>query len=325
MISIIIPCRNEEKFIGRCLDSVIKQDYPKEDMEILVVNGASQDKTEEIIDDFAGKYPFIKLLENPRKFTPFGLNIGIKTVKGDIIIRMDAHALYEKDYISKCVEHLKESGAENVGGAIETLPADETLTAKAIAFSLSHPLGVASLFRLGSQKPIEVDTVFGGCYKKEIFQKMGSFNEKLIRSQDLEFNLRLRKAGGKILLFPDIVAHYYASANFKDFAKHNFSDGLWVTYPLRFKIKAFSLRHFIPLLFVLSVILSFSLSLILEHFFLLFLFIVIFYSLTILFFSFKIAEKEKDLRYLFLMPVAFFCRHFIYGLGSIVGLFKTVF
>ena len=113
-ISIIIPCRNEEKYTGKCLDSIIMQDYPKENLEVLVIDGASEDKTREIVQDFSSQYPFIKLLTNPQKFTPFALNIGIKAAKGEIIVRMDAHAGYEKDYVSKCVAHLMESGADNV-------------------------------------------------------------------------------------------------------------------------------------------------------------------------------------------------------------------
>ena len=122
MVSVIIPCRNEEKFIGKCLDSLIEQDYPKEDLEILVVDGKSEDKTKEIVESFAGRYPFIKLLDNPNKYTPFALNIGIKASVGEVIIRMDSHAGYQKDYISKCVKYSKELGADNVGGVIKHYP-----------------------------------------------------------------------------------------------------------------------------------------------------------------------------------------------------------
>lgn len=306
-VSIIIPCRNEERFIGKCLESIANQDYPKEKMEVLVIDGASEDRTKEMVESWKLKIENLKLLNNSQKFTPFGLNIGIKNSKGKIIIRMDAHADYEKDYISKCVKYLKEYNADNVGGIIKTLPAEETLTAKAIAFCLSHFFGSASVFRLGTNKPQEVDTVFGGCYKKEVFDKIGLFNENLIRSQDLEFNLRLKKAGGKIMLFPDIVAYYYPQSNFKNFFKHNFEDGVWAIYPLKFVEMSFGLRHYIPLIFILT--LPFS---------------ILPYLLLSLFFSVQIAVREVDIRYLFLMPIAFFCRHFGYGLGSFLGLIKLL-
>ena len=93
LVSIIIPCRNEEKYIGKCLDSIINQDYPEEKIEILVIDGMSEDKTKEIIKQYSEKHPFIKLLENPQKFTPFGLNIGIKKAKGKVIVRMDSHEI----------------------------------------------------------------------------------------------------------------------------------------------------------------------------------------------------------------------------------------
>ncbi|MDD5145567.1 MAG: glycosyltransferase family 2 protein [Candidatus Pacebacteria bacterium] len=319
-VSIIIPCRNEEKYIEKCLNSVISQDYPKENFEILVIDGASEDKTKEIVKNYIAKYSFIQILDNPNKFTPFGLNIGIRASKGKIIIRMDAHAGYEKDYISKCAKYLGEYNADNVGGVIKTLPANDTLEAKAISISLSHPFGAASGFRLGLQTPKEVDTVFGGCYKREVFDKIGFYNENLTRSQDLELNLRLSKAGGKIMLFPDIVAYYYPSSDFEGFFKHNFSDGFWVTYPLKFGIHAFSSRHLIPMVFVLGLIFSFLLfpkSI--------FLFIFFIYLFASLYFSLKVFQKEKNSKYLILLPLAFACRHFGYGIGSIAGLIRTLF
>lgn len=324
MISVIIPCRNEEKFISKCLESIIEQDYPKENLEILVVDGDSEDKTREIIKDFSFKYPFIKLLENPNKFTPFGLNIGLREAKGEVIVRMDSHAGYQRDYISKCLKYLKESKADNVGGVIKTVPKTNTLWAKAIAYSLSSFFGVGtSYFRAGSKKPRWADTVFGGCYKKEVFEKVGSFNEKLIRSQDFEFNKRLKKAGGKILLVPEIIAFYYPQSNLKDFLKHYFKDGVWTIYPLKFGVRIFSFRHLVPLIFVTG----FMGSLILGIFFfwprVLFVLILASYLLLNFFFSLKISFKE-GLKYLAILPIVFAGRHFGYGLGSLWGLVKLI-
>jgi glycosyltransferase involved in cell wall biosynthesis len=307
LLSIVIPCRNEEKFIARCLDSIIYQDYPKENLEVLVVDGASEDGTKEIVKDYSQKFPFIKLLENPKKFTSFGLNVGIKQSRGEIIIRMDAHATYRKDYIFKCVKYLKEYNADNVGGIIKTLPVINTIVAKAIAISLSSSFGAASDFRIGSSTAKEADTVFGGCYKREVFNKIGFFNENLIRSQDLEFNLRLKGAGGKILLVPDIVSYYYPQSALFAFLKHNFSDGIWAIYPLKFVKIPFKLRHYLPLIFVLTLPLS-----------------ILPYILVSLFFSLKIAIKEKSPLYFFVLPIVFASRHFGYGFGSILGLIKLL-
>lgn len=310
LVSIIIPCRNEEKFIGRCLDSIIKQDYPKDKLEVLVIDGMSEDRTREIIEKLKTQNLKLKirLLDNPRRITPCALNIGIKNAKGDLIIRMDAHATYGKDYISKCVKYLNEYNADNAGGIIKTLPGKNTLIAKAIALCLSHPFGTGgSYFRVGSKEPKWVDTVFGGCYKREVFERIGLFNENLKRSQDMEFNLRLKKAGGKILLVPDIISYYYPKSNLKDFWKHNFEDGVWAIYPLKFVKMPFKLRHYIPLIFVLTLPLS-----------------IWPYFLLSLFFSFQIAHQEKNLKLFFLMPIAFFCRHLSYGIGSLVGLLKLL-
>lgn len=324
IVSVIIPCRNEEKFIAKCLDSILLQDYPKESLEILVVDGASTDKTKEIIKSYTEKYPFIRLLENPQKFTPFGLNIGIKNSKGETIVRMDAHAGYQKDYISKCAKYLKDSGADNIGGTMKTLPAKNTLMAKAIAFSLSSRFGAASSFRIGSLEPQEVDTVFGGCYKRDVFDRIGFFNEKLTRSQDMEFNLRLKKSGGKIMLFPDVVSYYYPKSKLPAFLKHNFQDGIWSVYPLKFIKTKFKLRHYIPLIFVGSLIGAGILSVFCRIFLALFFFIIFSYLFLAAVFSFKTAKEEKDFRFLFIMPVVFASRHIVYGLGSLWGLLKLI-
>ena len=193
-ISIIIPCRNEEKFIGKCLDSIIAQDYPKNSIEILILDGRSTDRTREILKKYTQKYSFIKVLDNPKKIQTTALNIGIKKARGEIIIRMDAHNIYEKSYMSKCVTYLRKYDVDNVGGICVTLPANNTIIAKSIALALSHPFGVGNVyFRIGSKNPRFVDTVPFGCYKKEIFEKIGLFDENLVRNQDIEFNLRLKR------------------------------------------------------------------------------------------------------------------------------------
>ncbi len=313
-VSAIVPCRNEERFIGECLESIVKNDYPKEKLEVLVVDGMSKDKTREIIEKYTKQYPFVKFLKNPKKITPSSMNIGIKNSKGKIIIKMDAHTFYERDYISKCVKYLEESGADNVGGVLETLPSKDNIVARAIAICLSHFFGAGtSYFRTGSKEPREVDTVAFGCYWKKIFDEIGLYNEKMDKIEDFELNYRLRKAGGKIMLFPDIKAFYYPSSeNLKQFSEHNFTDGIWSTYHLKFSKRLLvSWRHLTPMIFVLSLLLFFSI-------------IFTLYLLVSFCFSFKVALKEKDFRYLFIMPVFFASRHIGYGLGSIWGLVKIL-
>ena len=322
-VSVIIPCFNEEEFIAKCLDSLLSQDFPKEDMEILVIDGNSKDRTQEIVREYIKKYPLIKIFENPKKYTPFALNIGIKNAKGEIIVRTDAHATYENDYISKCIKYLERYKADNIGGIQKVVSKEDTLVSKAIAASFSNLFGTGdSYYRTGSKEPKEVDTVFCGCYRKEVFNKIGFFNEKLFRSQDMELNMRLKKAGGKIMLIPDIIVRYHPKSDLIGFWKHNILDGVWAIYLLKFVKTPLKLRHLLPFIFVLSLI-----SLLITGFFCpfcfkLFLGIILLYLAVNLYFSFVISLKEKDLRYFFILPLVFAIRHFGYGIGSLLGLIK---
>ena len=323
-VSVIIPCRNEEKYIEECLDSVINQDYPKEKLEVLVVDGMSEDRTREVIEKYTKQYLFIKLLNNPKKITPVAFNIGVKNSNGDFIIIMGAHSVYERDYISKCVKYSNEYNADNVGGIWKIVPREKTLVAKSIAFASSSIFGAGdAYYRSGySGKPKWVDTVFGGCYRREIFDRVGLFNENLAKTQDMEFNIRLKRAGGKILLVPEIVAYYYPKSNLKDFFLHNFEDGIWAIYPLKFVKIPLKLRHYIPLIFTSSLLGTGILGIFFPIFFWLFLFIISLYLLANVYFSSKTVLREKDFKYFFIMPVVFATRHIGYGLGSIWGLIK---
>lgn len=322
-ISIIIPARNEEKFISRCLDSLLANDYAKELLEIFVVDGMSEDRTREIVSLYATRYPNIFLLENSKKITPVALNIGIKAARGDLVMRVDAHATYASDYISKCAKYLEICGADNVGGVVKTTPADGSTQALSVALCLSHPLGAGnSRFRTGTSEPAWTDTVFGGCYKKEVFERIGLFNEHLERSQDMEFNQRLTKAGGKILCAPDIVAYYYPKATISSFFAHNIRDGIWAIYPLRFTHTALRPRHYAPLIFVGLFVGSFALGLFFRFFQFLFLAGLVFYAAVVFLVSLKEARKANNAKLLLFLPLVFAARHFGYGIGSWIGLWK---
>lgn len=322
-VSIIIPCRNEEKFIAQCLDSVLANDYPKDKMQVFVVDGMSKDKTREILEKYIRKYPFIKLLDNPKYIAATALNIGIRESKGSIIMRMDAHATYDKSYISKCVGYLEKYDADNVGGVISIIPRDKAMMGKGIVKAMSSFLGSGDArYKTGSKNFLETDTVPFGCFKREIFEKIGFFNENLQRSQDMEFNIRLKKAGGKIYLFPDIVSYYYVRSGLKDFFVHNFKDGIWAVYPLKFVRMPFKPRHYIPLAFVSGLIFLFLFGLFLKPFLCLFLGIVALYVLVLLYSAVKVSLKENDATYLFSLPVSLATRHFAYGFGSVFGIIK---
>jgi glycosyltransferase involved in cell wall biosynthesis len=323
-VSIIMPCRNEEKSIARCLDSIIANDYPKSHLEVLVIDGKSLDRTKEVVEAYIRKYGFIKLLDNPKMIQTFATNIGIKAARGDIIIRMDAHAEYISDFISKSISWLEESEAGGVGGIWVTRPGDSTKVAKAIALILSHPFGVGNAyFRIGSKKAKYVDTVPYGCYRKEVFDKVGLFDENLDRTDDIEFNLRLGRSGRKILLVPEIVGYYYARANLRGLIKQNFGNGFWVLYSLRFVKLPFSLRHLAPFLFVSSLLGSLLISFIYQPFIYLFVFILALYFCLNLFVSYKLSLKH-GVKYFPLLVVTFLTLHVSYGLGSLCGMVRLI-
>jgi cellulose synthase/poly-beta-1,6-N-acetylglucosamine synthase-like glycosyltransferase len=210
-VSVVVPCYQESAVIRQCLESIDANDFPKDRLEVLVVDGMSNDGTRAIIAEFAAAHPYIRMLDNPKRITPAGLNAGIAEAKGDVIMRMDAHADYPSNYISSLVSWLDRSGADNVGGVCVTAPTRDGALAKAIAFGMSHPIGVGdSYFRIGAAQPRWVDTVPFGCYRREVFERIGGFDEDLIRDQDDELNARLIYAGGRILLAPDIVCRYFA-------------------------------------------------------------------------------------------------------------------
>ncbi len=322
-ISIIIPCRNEKKFIGNCLDSIINNDYSKDSIEVLVVDGMSEDGTRVVLKEFAEKYTFIKLYDNPEKIVPMAMNLGIKNATGEIIIRMDAHNTYEKDYISKCIQNLKDLNADNVGGVWVTVPGNNSKVAQSIALALSQPFGVGNAhFRIGLREARMVDTVPFGCYRREVFDRIGLFNEHLVRNQDIELNLRLKKAGGTILLVPDIVSYYHARSTLSALAKNNFWTGYWVVYSTRFAKLPFSLRHLIPFAFVLSMLGSFALSVLFNPLIYLFLGIAGSHALANIIFSYKIARERAFSLFPFLI-LTFLVLHLSYGLGSMWGIWKV--
>jgi len=253
-VSVIVPCRNEAAFMTMCLDSIIANDFPRDWLEVLVVDGMSDDGTRETVARYAARDDHIRLLENPRRITPAALNIGVAEARGEIILRMDAHNEYPPNYISTLVTSLLESGADNVGGAWITRPANGTRRARAIAAALAHPFGVGNAhFRLGVREPRWVDTVPFGCYRRDVFARIGPFDEELIRNQDDEFNLRLIKQGGRILLVPTISSYYHARESLAKLWRMYFQYGYFKPLVVRKVGGVLTVRQLVPALFVLGV------------------------------------------------------------------------
>lgn len=326
-VSAIIPCRNEESFIGACLESIVRNTYPNERLEVLVVDGMSQDDTRIIVGSYLRSNQFIHLLDNPRRITAAALNIGIAAARGEIIIRMDAHATYDREYVSKSVNALLGSGADSVGGVWNTVPRTEGIFARGIARALSHRFGIGNThYRLGrARNRMWVDTVPFFCCRREVFRKIGLFNEELVRGQDMEFNLRIKKAGGRVLLVPDIVSYYYARSDMKSFVTHNWNNGVWAIMPFLYSdVIPVSPRHLIPLAFISSLIGLAASSLVWPMGWLGAVGILATYAGISVVASAHVAVEQRDYRYLVVMPFAFAGLHFAYGLGSVWGSMRVL-
>ncbi len=332
-ISIIIPCYNEEAFIEGVLQNAFDQDYPMDHMEIIVVDGNSTDQTKSIVENIAIAKPNVRLIDNPDRFAPQAFNRGIRASSGAVIYIWGSHAAYPSFYISRLLDWLEKSGADNVGGLMKTQPRTNRAAAIAIASVLSHPLGVGnSSFRTGITSAREADTVPFGCYRRDVFERFGYFDERLIRNQDIEHNRRIKRQGGKLLLVPDVHLTYFARATYRQLWQNNFGNGEWVVRAAKYTgtLDALSLRHFIPMGFV-----AYLLDLLLWGFmaylnwvpswiFYLLLVPIAFYGLGIALVALQISWQEKKPVLFFHCLVAFLVLHISYGFGSWAG-FKHIF
>jgi glycosyltransferase involved in cell wall biosynthesis len=256
-VSIIIPCRNEAGYIAHCLNSILASDYPQDLLEILVADGHSTDGTREILARYCAEHGSVQLLDNPRGTTSGGLNAAIQASSGAVVIRMDAHVLYPPDYISRLVRGLEESGADNVGGVLETVPADKSAMARAIAVGMSHRFGVGnSHFRVGTSQRREVDTVPFGCFRREIFSRIGLFDEELIRNQDDEFNFRVITRGGRVVLLPDVSCRYFARRSLHQLGRMYYQYGYFKPLVARKVGRIMTVRQLVPSLLVVSLAVS---------------------------------------------------------------------
>lgn len=326
MLSVICPIYNEEKYIRGCIESILAQDYPKDGLEVIFADGMSTDKTREIVEEYSSAYPWIMLIDNPNRIVPPALNKAIEVSKGDIIMRLDAHASYPSNYFSSLVSAIKHYDADNVGAVCKTDVLNHTSKAEAIKAVLAHPLGVGnSAFRTGIDKAQDVDTVPFGCWKRDVFEKFGKFDERLIRNQDIEFNKRIHRSGGRILIIPDTFSTYYARETFSEVAKNNYGNGKWniLTVWYTNQLNSLSLRHFIPLAFVLSIIIPCVLALFWFPAIYIALASLVAYLIVVISISARLAWINH-LNWFYLI-VTFFVLHLSYGWGSLVGIIKLPF
>ena len=314
-VTIVVPMRNEERFIGECLDSLIQQDYPSDWIEVLVVDGRSEDASRSIVLEKSREHDFIRLLDNPKRTAPAALNIGIRNAAGDVIIRLDGHHYAASDFISKNVVLLSKPGVACVGGPICTI--SDTFVGKAISLAMSCPFGVGdALFRY-SQKEQYVDTVANPAYRREVFDCIGLFDEELVRNQDDEFNYRLRAHGGRILLSPQIRTWYTCRSSLRKLWRQYFEYGYWKVRVMQKHPRQMGWRQFVPPIFVLALLGALGLSV-----------LGIFWPLALIAGNYLVANLvaslwvagRSDFQYLAVLPVAFTILHLSYGTGFLKGL-----
>ena len=324
-ISIICPIYQEQRFISKFLDSIIAQDYPKENLEVFLIDGMSTDGTRDIVKKYMQEYPFFKLLDNPMHTVPFALNNGIRHATGEVVIRLDAHCKYPTHYFSTLVTQLFRLNADNVGGVWHTIPANNTTEALAIAIGSSHPFGVGgSDHKIGTTEIKEVDTVPFGCYRKEVFDKIGLFDEELTRNQDDEFNARLINHGGKIFLIPSVVIDYTARENLAKMRKMYYQYGLFKPLVNKKLGSPATIRQFFPSLFCLGLIVGLLMSIFIPYFVYLYLAIIAIYLILGITIGIQTAIKHRRTALAIMMPYTFLCIHLSYGIGYLEGLYKVL-
>lgn len=315
-VSVIIPVRNEGARLERCLNSVFAQDYPSNRMEVLVVDGMSTDGTREIVQAYAARHPNVRILANPGRIVPVGMNIGIRAATGVYIIRVDGHTVLPPNYVTLCVRYLEQTGADNVGGTMRAV--GDGYLAQAIAVATSSPFGVGNSPFHYSNKAQWVDTVYLGAFRRETLERVGLYDESLVRNQDYELNYRIRKAGGRIFYSPEIFAYYYGRDSLAALWRQYHQYGLWKARVIARHPSSAQPRHFAAPLFaagllglgVLAPALPFAGSLLGLQ--------LILYTLASVTFSTR-EGLRKGLRFLPVLPLVFLVLHLSWGLGFLRG------
>jgi succinoglycan biosynthesis protein ExoA len=328
-VTVVIPCLNEQESIERCLGSLVGGDYPRDLLEVLVVDGGSTDGTVAIIERWRAAHGFIALLANPRRTQQSALNIGVRAATGDLIIRMDGHSRFSPDYISKCVSLLASTGADSVGGRLVTEPRRNTLMGRAIAAAMSERFGVGnSSFRLGGAQdaaPQRVKTVPYACYRRDVFDRIGLFNEALDRSEDAEFHQRMQEHGCLTLFSSSIVSYYAARSDYASFARHAVDNGRWALLPtLRTGRLVVSIRHLLPLICVVAALSLAGAALFDRRAAFVLLSLAGLYVAAAVTASLLAARRRRDFSLALTLPGVFATMHFGYGWGSLLALLSPL-
>lgn len=322
-MTIVIPCRNEVRHIEDCLATVFSFEGVKGDYEVLVVDGMSEDGTRKKLEEWTAREKRLRVLDNPGRIVPKALNIGVREARGIWVVRLDAHSTYPKNYIRQCIQSCTENHAENSGGVFVARQERNTFSARIVQAMTTHRFGVGNAdFRL-SVRPGQVDTVPFGCFRRELFDKIGYFDERLVRNQDYEFNRRISAAGGRIWLEPSIEISYYNQQTLRGLFRQAFVTGKWNPWTWFVAPYAFSVRHAVPAFFLAGLLLALVLGLTIDDHWMLSTLILAPYGILAV-----LAAAQQVVRFhrpsLLLLPVCFLGYHLTYGVGILAGIASLV-
>jgi len=253
LVSVVIPMRNESGWIDRCLASVLAPDWPQASMEILVVDGISDDGSYETVCAMTESDRRIRVLKNPRLIVPSSLNIAIEAARGEVVARVDAHTVLEPDYIRRGVEILERTHADSVGGPMVSVGGGAV--GDAIAVAMKSRFGIGAYFHFATEER-EADTVYMGMWPRDVFARVGLFDEELVRNQDDEFSYRIRKTGGRIVVSPRMRSRYQNRTSWRALAKQFYQYGLWKVRVLQKHPAQMIVRHFVPPAFDAAIVLG---------------------------------------------------------------------
>lgn len=319
-----MPCYNEQKTIHLLLASIYQQTYPREKIEVIIADGLSTDNTRQEIQSFCEAHLdlSLKVVDNPQRVIPAGLNKALATAEGDIIVRLDAHSVPADDYVQRCVEAIEADRGENVGGLWEIQPGDDTWQARSIASAAAHPLGVGDArYRVGGNAQ-EVDTVPFGAFQRSLIDMVGFFDENLLTNEDYEFNTRIRQFGGRVWFDPAIRSKYIARSQIGSLARQYWRYGFWKSRMLRRFPGTFRWRQ-LPPVFVISLPLLAVLGiwfwwarwiLIIE---------ITIYLLALFLVGLQLAIKQRDFAMIWGVPLAIATMHFSWGTAFIWSMIRS--
>ncbi len=326
LVSLLVVARNEEAAVKNLLEDIIQQDYPRERIELLLIDSASEDTTRQIFEDFAyQQHDFARVLlrDNPRKTLPCGLNIALNIYSGDIFLRIDAHARIPQNFVRQSVAVL-ESGQSACGGTRPVVLQEPTPWRETLLLAETAAFGSSPAAYRRQTKAREVSSVFHGAYRREVFESVGLYDERLRRTEDNDMSYRIRKAGYSIILDPSITSEQLMRSSFSQMLQQKAANGYWIGRTVFVSPGCLGLHHLVPLIFVLALIVGLVLG-VLQNWLPLAALVGLYAVVDILLSARSVVQAPRKHLSMVLLPFIFLCIHVAYGAGTLVGLLRGPF